>query len=481
MPRYPDNGPQASDRSYRRGAVMGLTVAEAFILLAFCLLLLFAWWQIETERKSLMAAEKLGQLTEAEKAEIISGLTDGSFQAARLLREAGLDTSSAQAVQDLATMSRFIREEDMRRLMEAAVELSPETRLSLANAVQLTEEAALRTALVGLQEKTDTVGQVAARIQDAARQQGSLVALLEQRLGESIRAAGGSIDARGMISLPQSVLFDSGQATIKDPEFLLELCNSWLETLRQSGLDLSEVKIEGHASSEGPDSLTPEKVYLYNLDLSQRRAKNALTLCLDGSKEGEARAWARDKLSAIGYSSARLIYRSDGTEDREASRRVMFGVTLNQEQLIEDIKLKVATGNEQMSALGIARIIDGDTIEIEGTSFRLSGIDAPELGQPCVNKEGTGFDCGVVARRGLEAIVAGHEVSCKAETIDRYNRPVALCQVDGRDIAEAMIISGLAIPYLDYSTAYQTQGELAEANKIGIWNTSFEKPWEYRK
>lgn len=80
MPRYPDKGAQASDRSYRRGAVMGLTVAEAFILLAFCLLLLFAWWQIETERKSLMAAEQLGHLTDAEKAEIVSGLSDGSFQ-----------------------------------------------------------------------------------------------------------------------------------------------------------------------------------------------------------------------------------------------------------------------------------------------------------------------------------------------------------------------------------------------------------------
>mgnify|MGYP001611819741 FL=1 len=44
------------DRNYKRGAVMGLTVAEAFILLAFCLLLLFSWWQVETERKSLIAA-----------------------------------------------------------------------------------------------------------------------------------------------------------------------------------------------------------------------------------------------------------------------------------------------------------------------------------------------------------------------------------------------------------------------------------------
>jgi len=37
------------DRGYRRGAIMGLTVAEAFILIAFLLLLLFAFWQNEAQ------------------------------------------------------------------------------------------------------------------------------------------------------------------------------------------------------------------------------------------------------------------------------------------------------------------------------------------------------------------------------------------------------------------------------------------------
>ena len=41
-----------TNRSYRRGAIMGLTMAEAFILIAFALLLLFAFWQWEKEKEN---------------------------------------------------------------------------------------------------------------------------------------------------------------------------------------------------------------------------------------------------------------------------------------------------------------------------------------------------------------------------------------------------------------------------------------------
>ena len=67
-----------------------------------------------------------------------------------------------------------------------------------------------------------------------------------------------------------------------------------------------------------------------------------------------------------------------------------------------------------MYATGAARVIDGDTVEITGTAFRLSGIDAPELGQPCIRSDGVAFDCGEVAMRGLEKAIAGGEVTCNA-------------------------------------------------------------------
>ena len=37
---------------------------------------------------------------------------------------------------------------------------------------------------------------------------------------------------------------------------------------------------------------------------------------------------------------------------------------------------------------GKISVIDGDTIEMHGKRIRLHGIDAPESGQTCINKNG---------------------------------------------------------------------------------------------
>lgn len=483
MANLPNSG-RGFDRSYRRGAVMGLTVAEAFILLAFCLLLLFTWWQVDTERRSLLAADRIAELTPEQKEAIVAGLSDGTFDLATALRDAGADLTTPGAVEGLAEYSRFMREEDLKRLMDAVVKLSPETRMSLADAVQVTDEAALRAALLQAQTGDNTTDTIAARLAHAANQEGALVGLLEERLGDSIRAAGGRIDARGTITLPQAVLFDVGQQQVKNPKFLIDICSAWLGALREAGVNLSDLKIEGHASSEGAIGQSPEQAYFYNLDLSQRRAQNALGLCLGGVENPDVREWARQHLAAIGYSSARPIYNPDGSEDREASRRVMFSVALDQETLIEDIKRDVSSESPSqliMSAAGPARVIDGDTLEIQGTSFRLSGIDAPEMGQTCVSRDGVAFDCGEVARRGLEEMSAGHEVTCTAETVDIYRRPVAKCSANGMDLAEATVINGYAVAFEEYSDAYLAAEATAREQKTGIWSTAFEMPWDYRK
>jgi endonuclease YncB( thermonuclease family) len=59
-----------------------------------------------------------------------------------------------------------------------------------------------------------------------------------------------------------------------------------------------------------------------------------------------------------------------------------------------------------------AVIKDGDTIELNGTSFRLDGIDAPELDQVCLNEKGTVWACGIEARDQLAALVRARAVRC---------------------------------------------------------------------
>lgn len=336
MRRNEESG--GSSRDYKRGAIMGLTVAEAFILLSFVLLLLFTWWQVDADERSIRLADNIGTLTAEEKHRIVIALGDGTFEMADFLREAGLGIGDRAALTDTASYSRFMRDEDLKRLMAGAVKLPPGTLLDLSEAVEITPGTRLRAALNDVLRPDSAVETAGGRIREAAEREREVIGILGSVLGERIYAAGGAIAPDGTITLPQQVLFDAGSATIRDAAFLREFCTSWVETLRDSGLDISELKIEGHASSEGQPRQNPAQAYLYNLDLSQRRASNALQTCLQGIEDPEILDWARSHLAAVGYSSAHLVRDAQGAEDREASRRVMFAMTVDRERLLDEVR-----------------------------------------------------------------------------------------------------------------------------------------------
>lgn len=54
-------------------------------------------------------------------------------------------------------------------------------------------------------------------------------------------------------------------------------------------------------------------------------------------------------------------------------------------------------------------VTDGDTIEVDGTTYRLNGIDAPEFGQDCNGPTGT-WKCGKAALSALVKLVEGRSV-----------------------------------------------------------------------
>lgn len=119
------------------------------------------------------------------------------------------------------------------------------------------------------------------------------------------------------------------------------------------------------------------------------------------------------------------------------------------------------------------RVIDGDTIVLNGDRIRLAGIDAPELSQPC--------RMGPKAAEWLGRFIEGKAVTC-IKAGKSYNRIVARCAVDGVDLQDALVRSGQAFDSLKYSRGKYSTAE-AEAKRLGlgIHAAECEKPWIWRE
>ena len=129
---------------------------------------------------------------------------------------------------------------------------------------------------------------------------------------------------------------------------------------------------------------------------------------------------------------------------------------------------------------GLARVIDGDTLEIDEVRVRLFGIDAPEASQRCSGAAGAEWDCGRVAAARLAALAAGSPVRCAARDRDRYGRVVATCTAGGLDLGGRLVAEGLAWAYVRYSEDYVADEADARRRGLGLWHGAAEAPWEFR-
>lgn len=129
---------------------------------------------------------------------------------------------------------------------------------------------------------------------------------------------------------------------------------------------------------------------------------------------------------------------------------------------------------------GAARVIDGDTLDVGGRRVRLHGIDAPEAGQTCRDKDGEPWRCGEAATRRLEAMVQGGHLACRGREEDRYGRLIAVCRTGDLELNRAMVREGLAWSFTRYSRDYEADQAQARAGGRGVFAASNTPPWEHR-
>ncbi len=146
-----------------------------------------------------------------------------------------------------------------------------------------------------------------------------------------------AVDANtGSIAFDSSILFksDSYDLTDSGKEFLSEFVPVYFDAILSSEYSdyISEIIIEGHTDIQGN--------YMYNLELSQKRALSVSQYCLE--KIAADNRFDIEKIRKIvtanGRSWSNPVYNEDYSINMDASRRVEFKFRLKDDEMIDQMK-----------------------------------------------------------------------------------------------------------------------------------------------
>lgn len=159
--------------------------------------------------------------------------------------------------------------------------------------------------------------------------QSKVVGQLQKKLGSGFLLNA----SNGAISLPSSVLFDKDSYILKPQikEKLRLILKKYFNAILNNPKILANIQnivIEGHTDSDGS--------YIYNLDLSQKRAYEVMNFIYTFYKDVRL----QKLLIASGRSYSQLIFKN-GKEDKEASRRIEIKFNISLENAIKKLEVNL--------------------------------------------------------------------------------------------------------------------------------------------
>jgi endonuclease YncB( thermonuclease family) len=126
--------------------------------------------------------------------------------------------------------------------------------------------------------------------------------------------------------------------------------------------------------------------------------------------------------------------------------------------------------------VGAQTVVDGDSLELNGKSYRLYGIDAPDDGQVCPD----GWPAAHEAEAYLGRLIEGKTVTCMPIGWPQKEETEAICRADGVDVGAAMVTGGMAYAFVPYSARYITQENAAAIANRGVHGHKCPAPWVWR-
>jgi endonuclease YncB( thermonuclease family) len=145
--------------------------------------------------------------------------------------------------------------------------------------------------------------------------------------------------------------------------------------------------------------------------------------------------------------------------------------------------LAVLSASQSFAAGAIVR--DGGTIQLADVTYRLDGVDAPELDQICIDEHADAWACGAEARDQLAKLVGDREVRCNDLGLGPYKkRHIGICTVEGESTSlnQLVVRQGFALNFEPYARGRFKEDEAgAKENRRGLWKGCFVAPQEFRR
>lgn len=130
-------------------------------------------------------------------------------------------------------------------------------------------------------------------------------------------------------------------------------------------------------------------------------------------------------------------------------------------------------------------IRDGDTIQIGDVTYRLDGIEAPEVDQMCIDDHADPWTCGIEARDQLTKLIKGRTVHCDDLGPDKTfkKRHIGLCTAEGDTLSlnQQLVREGFALsaePFI--KGQFKDDAAVAKDDSKGLWKGCLVAPQEYR-
>lgn len=147
----------------------------------------------------------------------------------------------------------------------------------------------------------------------------------------------------GAIQLNESILFDSGKSQLKDEgkEFAEKFIPIYVKILLGNDeikSQISQIIIEGHTDDVGG--------YLYNLKLSQERSLSVAQFLINPEFDYKYKNEMEKYLTINGRSYSEPILNSDGSINKDASRRVEIKFRLKEEEVLLQIQKELEKGSK---------------------------------------------------------------------------------------------------------------------------------------